>query len=86
LDALTLGRRKYRNPPQTEAHFISARECDLNNRPNKTSRDRDAPARTMPTYSSAHRDDPIAFAATLVRRLLRLTSWLTGSRSFNPTN
>jgi hypothetical protein len=48
LDALSLGRRNYRNPPQTQAHFMPTRECDLNNRPNKTSRYRDAPARTMP--------------------------------------
>jgi hypothetical protein len=27
---------------------MPTRECDLNNRPNKTSRYRDAPARTMP--------------------------------------
>ena len=48
MDALSLGRRNYRNPPQTQAHFMPTRECDLNNRPNKTSRYRDAPARTMP--------------------------------------
>ena len=28
---------------------MPTRECDLNNRPNKTSRYRDAPARTMPS-------------------------------------
>ena len=65
---------------------MPARECDLNNRPIKTSRYRDAPAIPTPTYSPEHRDVSIAFAATLVRRLLRVTSWLSGSRSFNPPN
>jgi hypothetical protein len=82
LDAVSSGRRKYRNPPPDGGALYARSRCNLNNRPNKTVRDRDAPARNMPIYWPAHRDDSIAFAATLERRLLIWISWLSGSHSF----
>jgi hypothetical protein len=82
LNALSSGRRKYRNPPPDGGALYARSRCNLNNRPNKTVRDRDAPARNMPIYWPAHRDDSIAFAAMLERRLLIWISWLPGSHSF----